>query len=143
MLSVKVTIAFSGLISGFARKVDGSSVALNKMELDEFCKGAFGDPYLVILVHSNDVARELHAEKASMMKKGAIFDISPSGDDAISINVSGVFKVNAYTHVVEELKSGATMYVVGLQAWVWTGPKGYLGGYNKESNTSPVTAQII
>ena len=115
MASLKIEIELDSKISGISEDIDGKRKILSQEKMISFITGKLGDLYLNLLIPHDGVMMELHAQKTNMMKKGAIFDLMPIGKGEVLIKVKGVFKVDAYSHVAERVKtSNEPIYVTSL-----------------------------
>ena len=110
MPTLKIEIDFDSKVSSVTEDVDGERVILPLEKMVSFITGKLGDLYVKILIPHEDIMMELHAKKSSMMKKGAIFDMMPTSDGQLLVRVKGVFKVDAYSHVAERVKSTKCPY---------------------------------
>lgn len=144
MPTIKLEIDFDSKISSVTEDIDGERISLPLDKMVSFVTGDLGDLYLKLLVPHEDIMMELHAKKSSMMKKGATFDIMPIGDGQLLIRVKGVFKVDAYSHVAERIKSSkGPIYVVGLYSGEWPSTGGEIAEYDHKKQISKIVAQLL
>ena len=143
MAILKIEIELDSKISGISEDIDGKRKILSQEKMISFITGKLGDLYLNLLIPHDGVMMELHAKKTNMMKKGAIFDVMPIGKGEALIKVKGIFKVEAYSHVAERVKtSNEPIYVTGLYAGDWPPTGGTLADYDSKQQKSTVIGKL-
>ena len=122
---------------------DSTKKALSPTDVDKFIAGELGDHYLSILIPNDDIYSELHAKKADMKKKGAIFEITRDGK-GVSVKIEGTFKVTAYSHVIDRIKSNADeIYVAGIYCGDWPPFGGNFAGVDADKKKFPVKGVLV
>lgn len=110
---------------------------LSLSELVDFITGKYGSIYLNILVPHDGISMELHANKDDMKKKGSAFDLLPLPDGTLKVSVKGVFKVSAYSHVAERIKTlNLPIFVTGIYAGDYPPVGGDFKSFDKETQRS-------
>ncbi|MEY4565673.1 MAG: hypothetical protein RLY14_643 [Planctomycetota bacterium] len=143
MPTLKVEIEFDSKLIKLTEEQDGERVPLGMDKTISFITGGLGDLYVQLLVPHDGVMMELHAKKSSMMKKGAIWDMLPTADGGLMVRIKGIFKVNAYSHVVERIQeSKGPIYIAGIYAGDWPAAGGDIIDYNKAKQVSTLIAKL-
>lgn len=143
MPTLKIEIDFESKLSNLSEDREGERVLLPTDKIISFITGGVGDLYIKLLIPHDGVMMELHAQKSSMMKKGAIWDMMPAGSGGLMVRVKGIFKVNAYSHVADRIKeSKGPIYIAGIYAGEWPATGGDIMDYDKAKQTSKVVAKL-
>jgi hypothetical protein len=144
MPTLKIEIDFDSKVTLVTEDIDGERVPLSLEKMVSFITGGLGDLYVKLLVPHEDIMMELHAKKALMMKKGAIFDMMPIGEGQLLVKVKGVFKVDAYSHVAERVKlSKGPIYVTGIYSGDWPSTGGDIVEYDQKKQISSTIGQLL
>jgi hypothetical protein len=143
MPAVNVEIVCEVEIPELKGTFDSEKRILSSEDIQKFVSGVFGEHYLEILVPYDGIHMEFQAKKSDMKKKGAVFEVNYL-DGVVELKVSGVFKVNAYSHVVPRIKDNSDkIYVTGLYCGDWPHYGGGFKGFDKDSGKFPVTARLV
>lgn len=143
MATLNIEINFETKTDNPAEEIDGIKVNLPTEKLTSFIEGQLGDLYLNLLIPHDGVMMELHAKKEKMKKKEALFYLTPISN-GLSIRVKGTFKVDAYSHVAERMKSSQEpIYVTGLFAGDWPPIGANLIDYDVIKQTSKIIAKLV
>ena len=124
-------------------KNEDTPKTLSHSELLDFIMGKYGDIYLNILVPHDGISMELHAKKIDMKKKNASFDMMPLPDGTLKVSVKGTFKVPAYSHVAERIKTlNLPIYVTGVYAGNYPPVGADFKSFDKETKISKHTGKL-
>lgn len=142
MPNINIQISCEVDVSGIAGTVDFEKKMLSTEDVQKFISGELGEHYLTILIPNDDIFSEIQAKKTDMKKKGAIFEVLPKGT-GVRVKVDGVFKVNAYSHVIDRIKANAdNIFVVGIHCGDWPPYGGNFVGVDVEKNMFPIRGQL-